>query len=77
MIARNDQNGRPETEYRRHMRSLEDCARRLESMDLDPQEALAVCREAEEHYRAVDRLLTEVEREVDGLRGDRRTSTGD
>lgn len=67
MIVPGEQNARPETEYRRHMRALEECARKLEETDLDPQEALAVCREAEEHYAALDRLLTGVERDVDEM----------
>lgn len=71
-----EQKPQPVTEYRLHMRALEECARTLEAMDLDPQEALAVCREAEEHYRAVDRLLAEVEREVDELRQDSRPPLG-
>jgi exonuclease VII small subunit len=78
MIAPVELNGSGETEYRRHMRALEECARKLESMDLDPQEALGVCRAAEEHYAAVDRLLAEVEREVDEIqaaRGARKAAT--
>lgn len=67
MIVPSEQKIQSETEYRRHVRALEECARRLEEMDLDPQEALAIFREAEAHYRAVDLLLKEVEREVDEL----------
>jgi exonuclease VII small subunit len=77
MIARGEQNEGSETDYRRHMRALEECARKLEAMDLDPQEALAVCRQAEEHYMAVDRLLTEVEQEIDEMRAGRTSRVAD
>lgn len=77
MIAPGEQKARPETDYRRHMRALEECARKLEGMDLDPQEALAVCREAEEHYGAVDRLLSEVERDVDEIQAASRARVED
>jgi exonuclease VII small subunit len=60
-----DSNGRPtNTDYRRHTRALEVCAQRLERGDLDPQEALEVYREAEEHYQAADRILRDVERAI-------------
>ena len=77
MIAPGEQNAPRETDYRRHMRALEECARKLENMDLDPPEALAVCRQADEHYTAVDRILTGVERELDELRRDRTSRAGD
>lgn len=77
MIAPGDHKARPETDYRRHMRALEECARKLEEMDLDPEEALAICREAEDHYQEVDRLLTTVEREVDDIQGNRSAHDGE
>jgi len=70
MIAPSEKKASAETEYRRHMRALEECARKLESLELDPQEALAICRAAEEHYRAVDLLLSAVEHEIDQLRAE-------
>ena len=54
-----------ECEYDRHKRGLEECNRRMERMDLNPFKALAVLREAEEHYSALIRMLTSVEREVE------------
>ena len=61
----------PESEYRHHMQGLEACATRLEDGSLDPQEALAVYREAQEHYRAVDKILSSVEHEIDLIQKDR------
>ena len=49
------------------MAALERLRRELESGDLDPVEALERCRQAKEHYRAVDSILTSVERELDEL----------
>lgn len=63
------ENGRQEsgTEFGTHMAALERLRRELESGDLDPVEALESCREAEAHYRAVDEILTRVERELSNL----------
>lgn len=60
------------TEFGTHMAALERLRRELESGDLDPVEALERCQEAEAHYRAVDEILTRVERELGKLnaRGD-------
>lgn len=55
------------TEFSAHMAALERLRRELESGDLDPIEALECCREAEEHYRAVDAILTRVERELEEM----------
>jgi exonuclease VII small subunit len=49
------------------MAALERLRRELESGDLDPMEALVRCREAEEHYRVLDGLLTQVEREIEEM----------
>lgn len=57
-----------ESEYRRHMRALEECATRLENGGLDPQEALETYREAQTHHQAVDRMLAAVEAEVSRIR---------
>lgn len=57
----------PATEFGTHMAALERLRRELESGDLDPMEALERCREAEAHYRAVDAILTRVERELEDL----------
>lgn len=56
-----------QTEYRQHMSALEALADTLEQEDLDPEEALTAFREADEHYRAVDAILTRVEQEIDDL----------
>lgn len=64
-------NERPESEYQRHMRGLEECANQLEDGTLDPQEALAVYRQAQEHYQAVDEILGSVEDEIDRIQKDR------
>jgi exonuclease VII small subunit len=55
------------TEFSIHMEALERLRRRLEGGDLDPLEALALCREAEEHYQAIDAILTRAEREIELL----------
>ena len=60
-------NSAPATEFATHMAALERLRRELESGDLDPVEALERCRQAKEHYRAVDSILTDVERELDEL----------
>ncbi len=72
MIATSRNGNRtPVTEFGTHMAALEGLRRELESGDLDPTEALERCREAEAHYRAVDAILTSVEREIEDLqRGD-------
>lgn len=57
----------PATSFTTHMEALDRLRCELESGDLDPVEALERCREAEEHYRAVDEILTEVERELDEM----------
>jgi len=49
------------------MAALERLRRELESGDLDPMEALERCRKAEAHYRALDAILTTVEREIEAL----------
>lgn len=59
-----------QTEYRQHMNRLEELAEILERNDLDPEEALAAFREADQHYRAVDTILTRVEREIEDLHND-------
>jgi exonuclease VII small subunit len=61
--------GRPTSgnEFATHMAALERLRRELESGDLDPVEALDRCRQAETHYRAVDAILTGVERELDQM----------
>ena len=61
------ENDREESDYQRHMRALEACADRLEDGALDPQEALAVYRQAQEHYKAVDEILRTVEDEIDRI----------
>ena len=60
-------NSAPATSFGAHMEALERLRCELESGDLDPVEALERCREAEEHYRAVDEILTEVERELEDM----------
>lgn len=55
------------SEFGSHMAALEALRTELESGDLDPVEALAVCRRAEEHYRAVEAILTRVEREIEKM----------
>jgi exonuclease VII small subunit len=55
------------TEFTNRMAALERLRRELESGDLDPLEALERCREAEQHYRAVDAILTRVEREINEM----------
>lgn len=55
------------TDYHRHLRMLEGLANQLERQDLDPQQALEVYRRAVQHYRALDSILKEVEREVEDL----------
>jgi exonuclease VII small subunit len=65
-------NGRQTTsgnEFATHMAALERLRRELESGDLDPVEALHRCRQAEQHYRAVDAILTGVEQELDEMEG--------
>jgi exonuclease VII small subunit len=68
MITVTNGNSAPDTDFATHMAALERLRRELESGDLDPVEALERCREAEEHYRAVDTILTGVERELDEMR---------
>lgn len=58
----------PVTEFSTHMAALDRLRRELESGDLDPAEALERCREAEERYRAVDAILTTVERALDEMK---------
>lgn len=65
-----------QTEYRHHMNALEALAKKLEREDLDPEEALAAFREADGHYRAVDTILTRVEREIEDLHRDEREGEG-
>lgn len=65
-----------QTEYRRHMNALETLAETLERDDLDPEQALAAFREADEHYRAVDAVLSRVEREIEDLHRDEQEGTG-
>ena len=59
--------GQPETEYRRHLRALEDLAQQLERKDLDPEEALDVHRRAMEHHAELERILSRVEEAVGEL----------
>jgi exonuclease VII small subunit len=56
------------SEYRRHMEALDALARRLEQDDLDPDEAVGVCRTAEAHYEALDRILSHAEGELADIR---------
>lgn len=71
ITTNNGDAGRAPTEYRRHITALEACARKLERGDLDPQEALDVYREAEEHYQAADAVLREVEHEFTRIQRER------
>lgn len=73
MIAERESE-RAESDYQRHMRELEECATRLEDAALDPQEALAVYRQAQEHYQAVDAILGSVEDEIERIQKDRERS---
>lgn len=57
----------PATEFAMHMAALERLRRELEGGDLDPVQALDRCREAEQHYHAVDAILTRVEQELDEM----------
>lgn len=52
-----------------HMAALERLRKLLERGDLDPVEALAMCREADAHYRAVDVILARVETEIEHMQG--------
>lgn len=56
-------------DFAHHMAELDRLRRELESGELDPTEALARCKQAETHYRAVDRILTSVERELADMQG--------
>ena len=60
-------NAAPATDFAMHMAALERLRRELESGDLDPVEALERCRQAKEHYGAVDSILTRVQREIDDM----------
>jgi exonuclease VII small subunit len=50
-----------------HMAALERLRKSLERGDLDPMEALAMCRLADAHYEAVDVILARVETEIEQM----------
>ena len=62
-------NGRPapETNFAAHMAALEQLRRELEAGELDPAEAVERCRMAEQHYRALETILTRAEQEIEEL----------
>jgi exonuclease VII small subunit len=64
MIQRANNNG-GESEYRRHSRELQRLTEQLERGDLDPLEALAAYRQAEEHFGALERIVAQA---ADGFR---------
>lgn len=59
---------RNSTDFTGHMTALERLRREVEAGDLDPVQALDRCREAEQHYRAVDAILNRVEVELEKMR---------
>ena len=53
-------------DFRGHMDALQALATRIESGTLDPEEALAVCREADVHFKAAEAILDGVEKDLNG-----------